>query len=103
MEQVRYNNAMEQELAKTIAQIAGIRSARVHLAAPKQSVFVRDRVPTKASVIITRAPGKQVSSANVQAIILIDGTDFPDVLAHVSVRARNLKVMFTVCFDEKVI
>jgi hypothetical protein len=58
MEQVRYNNAMEQELAKTISQIAGIRSARVHLAAPKQSVFVRDRVPTKASVIITRAPGK---------------------------------------------
>jgi hypothetical protein len=30
----------------------------VHLAAPKQSVFVRDRVPTKASVIITRAPGE---------------------------------------------
>ena len=63
MEQVRYNNAMEQELAKTISQIAGIRNARVHLAAPKQSVFVRDRVPTKASVIITRAPGKQVRPA----------------------------------------
>ena len=73
MEQVRYNNAMEQELAKTISQIAGIRSARVHLAAPKQSVFVRDRVPTKASVIITRAPGKQVSSANVQAIMFFGG------------------------------
>ncbi|MEY4075391.1 MAG: Flagellar M-ring protein, partial [Pseudomonadota bacterium] len=56
MEQVRYNNAMEQELARSITQIAGIKSARVHLAAPKQSVFVRDRVPTKASVVITRAP-----------------------------------------------
>lgn len=31
---------------------------------------------------------------------MIDGTDYPDVLAHVSVRARNLKVMFSVCFDE---
>ena len=77
MEQVRYNNAMEQELAKTISQIAGIRSARVHLAAPKQSVFVRDRVPTKASVIITRAPGKQVSSANVQAIISLVASSVP--------------------------
>jgi flagellar M-ring protein FliF len=77
MEQVRYNNAMEQELAKTIAQIAGIRNARVHLAAPKQSVFVRDRVPTKASVIITRAPGKQVSSANVQAIISLVASSVP--------------------------
>ena len=77
MEQVRYNNAMEQELAKTISQIAGIRSARVHLAAPKQSVFVRDRVPTKASVIITRSPGKQVSSANVQAIISLVASSVP--------------------------
>ena len=77
MEQVRYNNAMEQELAKTISQISGIRNARVHLAAPKQSVFVRDRVPTKASVIITRAPGKQVSSANVQAIISLVASSVP--------------------------
>ena len=77
MEQVRYNNAMEQELAKTISQIAGIRSARVHLASPKQSVFVRDRVPTKASVIITRSPGKQVSSANVQAIISLVASSVP--------------------------
>ena len=77
MEQVRYNNAMEQELAKTISQISGIRSARVHLAAPKQSVFVRDRVPTKASVIITRAPGKSVSSANVQAIIQLVASSVP--------------------------
>ena len=77
MEQVRYNNAMEQELAKTISQISGIRNARVHLAAPKQSVFVRDRVPTKASVIITRAPGKQVSSANVQAIIALVASSVP--------------------------
>jgi flagellar M-ring protein FliF len=38
MEQVRYNNAMEQELSRSIVQIGGIKSARVHLAAPKQSV-----------------------------------------------------------------
>ena len=77
MEQVRYNNAMEQELARSIVQIGGIKSARVHLAAPKQSVFVRDRVPTKASVIITRAPGKEVSAANVQAIVSLVASSVP--------------------------
>ena len=77
MEQVRYNNAMEQELSRSIAQIAGIKSARVHLASPKQSVFVRDRVPTKASVIITRAPGRAVSAANVTAIIQLVAASVP--------------------------
>ena len=77
MEQVRYNNAMEQELARSIVQIGGIKTARVHLAAPKQSVFVRDRAPTKASVIITRLPGRTISSANVQAIIQLVASSVP--------------------------
>ena len=77
MEQVRYNNAMEQELSRSIVQIGGIKSARVHLAAPKQSVFVRDRAPTKASVIITRLPGRTISSANVQAIIQLVASSVP--------------------------
>ena len=77
MEQVRYNSAMEQELARTIEQIAGIRKARVHLAAPKQSVFVRDRAPTKASVIITRQPGRTVAPSNVQAIIQLVASSVP--------------------------
>ncbi|MFM7004554.1 MAG: flagellar M-ring protein FliF, partial [Limnohabitans sp.] len=45
MEQVRYTAAMEQELSRTITQIDSIQAARVHLAMPKQSVFVRDRTP----------------------------------------------------------
>ncbi|WP_333844057.1 flagellar basal-body MS-ring/collar protein FliF [Limnohabitans sp.] len=77
MEQVRYNNAMELELARSIIQIGGIKAARVHLAAPKQSVFVRDRAPTKASVIITRLPGRTISSANVQAIIQLVASSVP--------------------------
>ena len=43
MEQVKVNAAMEQELARSIMQIGSVQSARVHLATPKQSVFVRDR------------------------------------------------------------
>ena len=45
MEQVRYNSAMEQELARSIQQIDSIQIARVHLATTKPSVFVRDRTP----------------------------------------------------------
>jgi alpha-glucan,water dikinase len=52
-------------------------------------------------LLCERIDGEEEVPANVQAIVLIDGTDFPDVLAHVSVRARNLKVLFTVCFDEE--
>lgn len=54
-------------------------------------------------LLCERIDGEEEVPANVQAIILVDGRDFPDVLAHVSVRARNLKVMFTVCFDEELV
>ncbi len=39
--------------------------------------------------------------SNVQAIVLVNAIDYPDVLAHVSVRARNLKVMLAICFSEE--
>ena len=61
MEQVRYVSAMEQELARSVTQINTIRAARVHLASPKQSVFVRNRTPAKASVVVSPYPGRQVS------------------------------------------
>jgi alpha-glucan, water dikinase len=51
-------------------------------------------------LIVEKVTGEEEVPNNVQAIVQIDGTDYPDVLAHVSVRARNLKVMYTVCFDE---
>jgi alpha-glucan,water dikinase len=51
-------------------------------------------------LICEKINGEEEVPNNVQAIILLGGTDYPDVLAHVSVRARNLKVMFIVCFDE---
>ena len=43
MENARYQRALEDELAKTIGSISAVQSARVHLAIPKQSAFVRDR------------------------------------------------------------
>jgi len=77
MEQVRYTAAMEQELARTIMQIDSIQQARVHLAMPKQSVFVRDRTPPKASVIITPHSGRSVSQNQVQALVHLVASSVP--------------------------
>jgi len=52
-------------------------------------------------LIVEKINGEEEVPANVQAIILINSSDYPDVLAHVSVRARNLKVMLGVLFDEE--
>ena len=81
MEQVQVNAAMEQELARSILQIATIQSARVHLAAPKQSVFVRDRTPPKASVVVSPHPGRAVSASQVQAIVHLVSSSVPYLTA----------------------
>ena len=81
MEQVRYVSAMESELARSITQIASIQSARVHLASPKQSVFVRNRTPAKASAVISPYPGRVVSASQVQAIVHMIASSVPYLAA----------------------
>tara|TARA_B110000008_G_scaffold275370_1_gene312701 strand:- start:4252 stop:6045 length:1794 start_codon:yes stop_codon:yes gene_type:complete len=77
MEQVRYISAVEIELAASVAKISTIESARVHLATPKQSVFVRNREAAKASVVVSPYPGRVVSEAQVQAIIHLIASSVP--------------------------
>ena len=77
MEQVKYNNAIEVELARTISEISTIEMARVHLAAPKQSVFVRDRQPAKASVIVKPYRGRVVDPAQVLSIVHLVSASVP--------------------------
>lgn len=81
MEQVRYVSAMEQELGRSISQISTIQSARVHLASPKQSVFVRDRTPAKASVVVAPYPGRVVSPSQVEAITHMVSSSIPYLAA----------------------
>ena len=50
-------------------------------------------------LIVDKITGEEEVPSNVQAIILLNASDYPDVLAHVSVRARNLKVLLAVLFD----
>ena len=77
MEQAKYTVAIENELAKSISQISTIQSARVHLAAPRQSAFVRNRVPAKASVVLKPYAGRAVSPNQVQAITHMVASSIP--------------------------
>ena len=86
MEQARYNAAIEEELSQSIRRINTIKDARVHLALPRQSAFVRDRADPKASVIVTPFQGRAVSDGQVQAIIHLVSSSVPYLVpAHVSV------------------
>jgi flagellar M-ring protein FliF len=77
MEQAQYVAAIEIELSKSIVQISTIQAARVHLAAPRQSSYIRNREPAKASVVVTTFPGRVVSPPQVQAIINIVASSVP--------------------------
>lgn len=69
IQQVDYQRALEGELARSILQIDGVDSARVHLAIPQPSVFVTQQQSPSAAVIIGLKPGYQMDPAHAQAIV----------------------------------
>ncbi|OUR73971.1 flagellar M-ring protein FliF [Methylophaga sp. 41_12_T18] len=77
VERARYQRALEQELARSITEIQNIRSARVHLATPKQSVFVRDRKPPTASVVVNLYAGRSLATGQVAAITHMVASSVP--------------------------
>lgn len=68
IERARYIKAMQGELEKTISSIEHIKSARVHLAIPKQSTFVKDKKEPSASVFVDIYGGYKLDSDQVSAI-----------------------------------
>lgn len=68
MENARYRRSLEGELARTITSINSVRSARVHLAIPKRSVFVREPREPRASVFVELFPGRGIKPQQVKAI-----------------------------------
>jgi flagellar M-ring protein FliF len=70
MENMRYRNALEGELARTIIGLDAVRSARVHLAIPKRTLFVgRDEERPTASVMLDMAAGQRLERGQVEAIV----------------------------------
>src|SRR5690554_20058 len=79
VENTRYHRSLEGELARTITSITSIRSARVHLAIPKRSVFVRDARKPTASVFVEVFAGRTVEPAQVKAIANLVASSIPEL------------------------
>ncbi len=81
MESARYQSVLETELARTIVKVQGVQSARVHLALPKPSVFLRDAHKATASVMLQLYPGRRLEPGQVAAIVHLVASSVPELAA----------------------
>ncbi len=79
MENTRYQRALEGELVRTITSLRNVEGARVHLALPKQSVFLRDRRKPAASVLLNLYPGRDLDEAQVAGIVNLVASSVPEL------------------------
>ncbi len=68
-EQVNYQRALEGELARTIETLGPVKVARVHLAMPKPSLFVREQKSPSASVTVNLEPGRAMDEGQISAVV----------------------------------
>lgn len=78
-EQVAFQRGMEGELARTVQALAPVESARVHLAIPKPSVFIRDKQMPSASVLVNLHPGRTLDPGQVQSIVHLVSSSVPEL------------------------
>jgi flagellar M-ring protein FliF len=81
VESARYQHALETELARTIANLRPVEGARVHIALPRQSAFVRDHRAASASVFVQLKAGQRLEQQQVQAIINLVASSVPELEA----------------------
>jgi flagellar M-ring protein FliF len=79
MEAMRYRRGLEGELARTVASLNNVKAARVHLAIPKSSVFVRDERKPSASVLVELYSGRNLEPSQVMAIINLVASSVPEM------------------------
>lgn len=79
MEATRYRRGLEGELARTISSVHAVRSARVHLAIPKTSVFVRDGREPSASVFLELFPGSKLEPHQIKGITNLVSSSIPEM------------------------
>ena len=80
-EQVNYQRALEGELARSVQSISAVASARVHLAIPKPSVFVKEQQKPSASVVLTLRGGRLLDAAQVSAVVHLISSSVPEMSA----------------------
>ncbi|MFO8154369.1 flagellar basal-body MS-ring/collar protein FliF [Thioalkalivibrio sp.] len=79
IEDARYHRAIEGELARSIATLNSVESARVHLALPRQSVFVRERSQPTASVLVNLYAGRSLDEGRAAGIVHLVSSSIPDL------------------------
>ena len=77
VEQVRLKQTQEIELARSVSEIEGVVSARIHLAIPEKSVFARASTPPSASVFVQMENGRSLSRQQVDAIVHLVSSSVP--------------------------
>lgn len=78
-EQVAYQRGLEGELSRSIQSLSPVDTARVHLAIPKPSVFIRDKQMPSASVLVKLHPGRALDGGQVQSIVHLVSSSVPEL------------------------
>lgn len=78
-ENVTYQRALEGEITRTIEAISSVQGARVHLAIPKESVFVREQQKPSASIMVNLYPGRTLDKSQVEGIVHLVASSVPDM------------------------
>ena len=81
MENALYAHAIETELARTIANMQPVERARVHIALPRQSVFISQQREPSASVLLSLFPGRRLEQQQVQAVVHLVASAIPELSA----------------------
>jgi flagellar M-ring protein FliF len=78
-EQINYQRALEGELARSIQSLGAVKGARVHLAIPKQTAFLRDEQKPTASVLVALYPGRRLDPSQVAGIVHLVSSSVPQL------------------------
>jgi flagellar M-ring protein FliF len=79
LEQVNYQRALEGELARSVQSLQAVRGARVHLAIPRQTAFLRDEQKPTASVLVNLYPGRVLEPGQVAGIVHLISSSVPQL------------------------
>lgn len=79
LEQVNYQRALEGEITRSIQSLSAVQGARVHLAIPRPSVFIREQQKPSASVLLSLHPGKILDPAQVSGIVHLIASSVPEL------------------------
>ncbi|MFC4274258.1 flagellar basal-body MS-ring/collar protein FliF [Achromobacter aloeverae] len=93
-EQINYQRALEGELARSIESVNSVQHARVHLAIPRQTLFVRDRQAPTASVLLNLYPGRSLGDGQVSSIAWLVASSVPELTVNnVSIVDQNGRLL----------